>query len=124
MARYADHDPDILLRAARYAQLPDIRRAVACAHFGLSAGTLRRAIKELGLRGRPRLVDYVLHAVTHGGTLREGPLTDLDGLANYLDYVNKDGSRAEDVWRHLRQLEREGMVAISEGRFRLLGEFP
>lgn len=124
MPRYTDYDPALLFRAARYAQFPDIRRKVACERFGISPGTLRRAIQELGLACRPRLRDYVLHALTRGGTIHEGQLPDLGSLANYLDYVNKDGSQADDVQRHLEQLVDDGLLELDGTRFRLVGQFP
>ncbi|MCA9536877.1 MAG: hypothetical protein KC593_24510 [Myxococcales bacterium] len=124
MTHSADAESERLFRAARYAQFPDVRRAAAAARFGVSLGALRRAIRELGLTCRPRLGDYVLHTLTRGGTVTAGPLPELDSVARYLDYVNKDGSRPEDVARLLEELTREGMIELEGDRWRLLGEFP
>jgi hypothetical protein len=122
--RYKDYDPQRLLRAARLARLPGIRRALACERFGLSIGVLRRAIREAGAAACPPPRDIVLHAFTHGGTRLSGEMRDLGSVASYVDFVNKDGMTAEGVETILEALVREGTLAIEGDQWRLLVEFP
>lgn len=123
--RYADIDKQLLLRAARLARLPGVRRAEACERFGLSVGMLRRAIQEFGATARPPPRDIVLHALTDAGTRRAGEeLPDLARVASYVDYVNKDGCTAADVKAILDELVRDGVIALDGSKWRLLCEFP
>lgn len=123
--RYVDIDRDVILRAARLARLPGVRRAEACARFSLSIGALRRAMKEMGARAWPSSRDLVLHTLTDGGTRRAGTLPrDLRLVASYLDYVNKDAATEDDVRGYLDELVRERVIAIDGTRFRLLQDFP
>jgi hypothetical protein len=122
--RYADLDPTRLLRAARLARLPGVKRSEACARFGLSAGMLRRALRELAIESIPTARDIVLHAITDAGAMRAGELPSLATVASYCDYVNKDGATEADIGTHLGDLQREGLLAIEGTRWRLLRDFP
>ena len=122
--RYVDYDRTILLRAAKLARLPGVRRAEACKRFDLSIGMLRRAMKELALESIPSRRDLVLHAITGAGSERSGELPDLARVANYVDYVNKDASKEADVRKVLEELVRAGTLAVMGTRWRLLTDFP
>ncbi len=115
----------MLLRAARLARLPGVRRAEACERFGLSIGMLRRAIREFGAQARPRAWEIVLHALTDAGTRVSGDsLPRLAAVASYVDFVNKDGCTVEEVRRILDGLVAEGVLAMDGERWELLVEFP
>lgn len=122
--RYADLDPAVLRRAVKLAQLPGVTRTQAAARFGISLGMLRRALKEHAATSRPTRAELALHALTRAGAETAGELRELDGIASYLDYVNKDGSTAADVRRLLAELVDAGRIEIAGERWRLTGEFP
>jgi hypothetical protein len=122
--RYADYDQVVLIRAAKLARLPGVKRAKACERFALSIGMLRRAMKELYLESIPSPRDIVLHALTDAGEKRSGALADLATVASYVDYVNKDGCTAADVRAILDELESDGVLALDGSQWRLLREFP
>ena len=68
--------------------------------------------------------DVLIAAITKEGRAHSGELGDLESLARYLDYVNHDGSRAEDVRAMLDALVRDGVLAIAGTRFTLLTPWP
>jgi hypothetical protein len=123
--RYANIDKQLLLRAARLARLPGVRRAEACERFELSIGMLRRAIREFGAQARPGARDIVLHALTDAGTRRaDDRLPNLATVASYVDFVDKDGCTAARVEEILAELVRDGVLAIDGTAWRLLKDFP
>lgn len=123
--RYVDIDEELLLRAARLARLPGVRRADACERFGLFIGMLRRAIREFGARARASPRDIVLHALTDAGTRRSArDLPNLATVASYVDFVNKDGCTAAQVEQILDGLVRDGTLAMEGSAWRLVRDFP
>ncbi len=124
MARYADLDPAMLPRACKLAQLPGVTRSAAAERFGISVGMLRRALKEYGSESRWTRADLVLHCLSDAGQRTSGELGDLSTMASYLDFVNKDGSKAADVRALLDALVAEGRLALDGERWQLVGEFP
>lgn len=128
MARYADLDPTELRRACTLAQLPGVTRREAASRFGLSVGALRRALREHGQASRPSRADLVLHAMTDAGTRTEGALEGFAQIASYLDFVNKDGSRAEDVRALVEELSEQGWLVlegpVAGGRWTLARPWP
>ena len=122
--RYADYEPAHLIRAARLARLPGVKRAEVCERFDLSVGMLRRAMKEYAMQAIPAPRDIVLHALTQGGVKRSGKLGNLDSLAGYVDYVNHDGCDAREVRRLLTEIEENGVLSVKGDEWRLRGEWP
>lgn len=112
----------MLDRAALYAQLPGVRRAQACARYGVSLTALRARLK----RGGPYFTraDLVLAGITRSGADTEGELGALDRLAGYVDWLNHDGCSADEVREILDQLVADGIIAIDGQRFRLLVDWP
>jgi hypothetical protein len=121
--RFADYDPVLLARAVKMARLPGVTHKRAAARYGLSTGVLRRAMKEQSDVGYDP-TELVLHAITDAGTRIEGELHDLESLASYCDYVNKDGCTVDEVQRRIDTLVARGMLAIEDGRWSLLVAFP
>lgn len=113
-----------LLRAARLSRLPGVTLAEACARTGVSRSALTRARKELGLAAYPSREDLLLAAITRNGEQLEGALPELRLLASWLDYTNHDGSSAEEVAGMLDDLAARGVLALAEGRYRLLVPWP
>lgn len=114
----------MLLRAAKLARLPGIRRAEACERFDLSAGMLRRALKEFWVEAFPSPREIVLHALTDGGTRKQGSIPNLATVASYVDFVNKDGMKEEGVRVILDELVAQGTLEVDGTHWRLLAEFP
>jgi len=68
--------------------------------------------------------DVLIAALTNEGRAKSGELGDLGELASYLDYVNHDGSRAEDVRVMLDGLVRDGVLSIEGTRWTLITPWP
>jgi len=122
--RYANIPREQLVRAARFARLPGVKRTEACKRFDLSIGMLRRALDELSAESIPSREDLLLSALSDAGRVRSGELRPLRGLASWLDYVNKDGSTEADVEALLDALVRAGRLEVDGTRWTLVGEFP
>jgi hypothetical protein len=98
--------------------------AEACARTGVSRSALGRARRELGPAATPSREDLLLAAITRNGDQLEGALPDLRALASWLDYTNHDGSSTEEVAGMLDELAARGVIALTEGRYRLLVPWP
>lgn len=122
--RTAPIPPDTLRAAVRFARLPGVTRAAACERFSITPAALRRALKEAGVDTAPTRADLLLHSLTRGGTCHEGEVGSLAVLASWLDYVDKDGSRPEDVAALLESIAASGRIVLEGGRWRLVGPFP
>jgi len=116
--------PPELLRAARLSRLPGVTLAEACARTGVSRSALTRARKQLGLAAYPSREDLLLAAITRNGAQLEGALPEPRALASWLDYANHDGSTTEEVATMLDDLAARGLLALTEGRCRLLVPWP
>jgi hypothetical protein len=82
------------LRAAKLSYLTTI--AEACERFGVTKAEVSRARKVVA---QPTLAEIALAALTNNGAQRSGDglAARLDGIAGYLQYVNKDDSTADSV---------------------------
>jgi len=118
--------PPELLRAARLSGLPGITLATACERFGVKKSALQRARKQLGAAWLyPSREDLVLSMLTDRATVGEGPLpADLDGMASYIDHVEKDGCTAAEVRALIDDLARRQLLAVTGTRWRLLQPWP
>lgn len=115
-------DPATLARAVRYAKLQGVRRADACARYGVSIRQLREGLRTLRIYLDRR--DLVLAALTRSAERRAGELGDLESIAGYVDWQNHDGCQVTDVERALAELVDAGVLAIDGDRWTLVGEWP
>ncbi|MBW1881424.1 MAG: hypothetical protein JRJ84_23965 [Deltaproteobacteria bacterium] len=81
-------------------------------------------MKEFALQAIPSPRSIILHAITDAGAMRSGQLPNLARVADYCDYVNKDGATAAVVQGIIDELVRDGMLAIEGEHWRLLRDFP
>jgi hypothetical protein len=115
-----------LLRAARLSGLPGITLATACERFGVKKSALQRARKQLGAVWlRPGPEDLVLAMLTDYATTSEGPLpTELEAMASYIDFVNKDGCTPADVRAVIADLVNRKVLAVTKTRWKLRQPWP
>jgi transposase-like protein len=115
-----------LLRAARLSGLPGVTLATACERFGVKKSTLQRARKQLGATWlRPSREDLVLAVLTDYATTTAAPLpADLEAMASYVDFVEKDGCTAAEVRVLLDDLIRRKVIAVTRTRWKLLQPWP
>lgn len=113
-----------LRRAARLSRVPGLTVAEAAARFGVSESAVKRARREHPAETALTTLDLLLAALTNQGRLQAGELGDLDALAKWMDYVNHDGSTADDVEGMLVTLETSGVLAREGQRWRLLTAWP
>jgi hypothetical protein len=112
-------------RAARLSRLPGVTLDEACKRCGVTKAALQRARKALGVEAMPGPEDLVLAALTRNGARRRGTLpAELDGLAGFIDYVNKDGCTAAEVRAMLRRLARRRVLTLDERRWALCVPWP
>ena len=105
-------DPKDVSRAVKLSRIPGVTIAEAAKTIGVSAAAVKRA--RAGEATAPTRDDLLLAALTKNGTLREGPVGDRAALAGWLDYVNKDGTTADEVGRDLERLARDGHIALGD----------
>lgn len=117
-------DPKEVSRAVTLSRIPGVTIAEAAKTIGVSAAAVKRGRAREATA--PTRDDLLLAALTKNGTLREGPVGDHAALAGWLDYVNKDGTTADEVGRDLERLAREGRIALEDGgaKFRLVTRWP
>lgn len=96
-------EPDVL-RAAKLSRVPGVTIDEACRRFGVAKSAVQRARKTGGPPTELSLAELALAALTKNGTVTSGTLDGLERIAGWLDYVNHDGSTAEDVSRLLASL--------------------
>lgn len=115
---------DDAVRAARLSRLPGVTIAEAAARFGVPKGTVARARRELPAETTLSLDDQLLAALSKQGRVRSGTLGELADLASWIDYLNHDGCNAAEIRRMLAGLARDGRIALSGDRWRLLVRWP
>jgi hypothetical protein len=97
-----------VLRAAKLTRIPGVRIAEACERFGVAKTAVSRARKENDPATQ----------------VSANELAGLAGIAGWIDYVNKDGSTAQDVLRMLGTFVTSGQLAIEGDRWTLLKPWP
>lgn len=115
---------DAVARAVRLSRIPGVTTAEAAKTIGVSEAAVKRARKtQVDATTRD---DLLLAALTKNGTCTEGSVGDHAGLAGWLDYVNHDGTTAEEVARDLTRLAREGRITLEDdgATFRLVAPWP
>ncbi len=115
--------PDVL-RAAKLTRIPGVTIADACKRFGVAKSAVSRARKANDPATQLAADELVLAALTDNGATTSGTLENLQHVASWLDYVNKDGSTAKDVYRMLDAFVATGQLAISGQRWTLLRPWP
>lgn len=117
-------DPSAVARAVKLSRIPGVTIAEAATTIGVSAAAVKRG--RASDETPPTRDDLLLAALTHNGTVHEGRVGDPAGLAGWLDYVNKDGTTADEVARDLERLAREGRIVLGEQgtTFRLAAPWP
>ena len=115
-----------VMRAARLSSLPGITLATACERFGVDKGALQNARKKLGPTWlRPSREDLVLASLTDYATLTEGPIpASLDSIASYIDFVEKDGCRADEVQTVVNALAKHKLLELTPSGWKLLEAWP
>ncbi|HVJ16068.1 MAG TPA: hypothetical protein VM686_11585 [Polyangiaceae bacterium] len=112
---------DDVARAVKLCRL-GVSMAEAARLTGVSLAALRKGKKTL----QPSVTrdDLILAALTENGTRPEGTLPALDGLAAWIDHMNHDGTTAGELERDLLRLTADGLIAVENGRYRLLRPWP
>jgi hypothetical protein len=114
-----------LRRAALLSGIPGVTLAEACKRYQVKKGELQRVRKQLGpVWLQPAPEDLLFAVLTGYGARKSGRLADPAGIAEYIDYVNKDGCDAAEVRAMLRSRARRGFVALSGDRWKLLQPWP
>lgn len=105
------------LRAAKLSHVPGVTIAEACVRFGVTKSAIARARKAP--ESQPSLAELALAALTSNGTRSEGAITELEGVAGWIDHLNRDGSTADDIRALLH-----GLVTFESDRWRFAGTWP
>ena len=95
----------------KLSRIPGVTIAEAAKTLGVSVAAVKRG--RAGDPAQPTRDDLLLAALTKNGTVAEGAVGDAAGIAGWLDYVNKDGTTAEEVARDLERLAREGRIVLA-----------
>lgn len=109
-------NPDVM-RAAKLSHVPGVTIAEACARFGVGRAAVARARKAP--EAVPSLAELALAALTKHGTRSEGEIAELAGVASWIDYINHDGSTADDIRALLAPL-----VTFDGTRWSFAGRWP
>lgn len=120
------YDDDLLQRVARLYRIPGVSATKVCERLGVTRYAIAKATKRFGGR-RPSPEDLVLAALTREGANTRGPWPTADKLtlmASWVDYVNKDGSTAENIEAMLDGFVRAGVLRRDGNAFVLLKPFP
>jgi len=96
--------------------------AEACARFRVKKTAVGRARKRP--EANPTLAELALAALTGNGTRFEGVVADLEGVASWLQYINKDDSTALSVRALLAPMVDRGLLAFDRDRWQLLRPWP
>lgn len=116
--------PPEAVRAAKLSRVPGVTIAEACERFGVSRAAVERARRELVSETTPSLAELVLAALSSHGQQSGGVLTDLDGIAGWIDNINHDGCTGADVRRILDGLVEDGALGIEGDRWKLARPWP
>jgi hypothetical protein len=108
--------PDVL-RAAKLSHVPGVTIAEACERFAVTKAAVTRARKLP--EAKPSLEELALAALTSNGTKSSGLIAELDGVAAWIDHVNRDGSTADDIRALLAS-----RVAFDATHWRFAGTWP
>jgi len=106
------------LRALKYARIPSVTVAEACARYGLSRHQYYRFRRELEDRVPRTLEDILLGAMVHGGAHRAADLVE------YVDWQDHARYRPEELEAVLVGLEQRGLVERTPDGWRLCAEWP
>jgi hypothetical protein len=121
MARAAQPDRALLLRAVKWARLPGHGHTIAqaCNRFGISATTYRKAARELGAEASLASEEEIVLAGLHPS----GP-TRVDALVYYFDWVDHRSISRAEVLAILDKLVALGMVRRNGDDFELARAWP
>lgn len=112
------------VRAAKLSRVPGVTIAQACERLGVSRAAVERARRELPTETTPSLAELVLAALSSEGQQSEGALIDLEPIADWIDYINRDGCTVADVRRILDGLVDDGALRIQADRWMLARPWP
>jgi CRP-like cAMP-binding protein len=101
-----------------------VRRDLVCRRYGLTRKELVEARRQIPVEARLTREDLVLAALTRNGEVNEGTLSELDTVASFVDWMNHDGCRREDVEASLSRMRESGVLAIKGSHWHLLIEWP
>ena len=98
-------------RAAKLSRVPGVTIAEAAARFAVTPSAVARARKTAPALS---LAELALAAITSNGARQSGTLTaaGLAQVASFIDYVNHDGCRAEDVRALLAACGAQGTLEL------------
>jgi hypothetical protein len=110
-------------RAAKLSRVPGVTIAEAAARFAVAPSAVARARKTTPALS---LAELALAAITDNGTRSSGTLSaaGLTRVAGWIDYINHDGCRAEDVRELLAECVKQGAVAIQGEKWKLVAPWP
>ncbi|HXK19122.1 MAG TPA: hypothetical protein VNG33_15020 [Polyangiaceae bacterium] len=115
---------DTELRAAKLTRIPGVTLAEAAKRFQVPVARVRAARRDCPEQTQVSLAELALAALTNNGLERSFTLQNLERVAGYLDYVNHDGSTAEDVRRLLAELAEQGWIALGDDSGELVKAWP
>jgi hypothetical protein len=93
------------VRALKYARVPGVTVAMACAKYHLTRSAFYRARAELAGEAAWTLDDLLLSALS-----RRRPQRAAD-LIEYIDWLDHTRYRPAELTKELRRLESKGLVA-------------
>lgn len=119
------YDDALLRRVARLYQIPGVTASQVQQRLGVTRHAISVATQRFGNRPSPE--DLVLAALTRSGTDTRGSwptAQQLATMASWVDYVNKDGSTADDIAAILDRFLSNGVLRREGDTFLLLEPFP
>ena len=116
--------PPEVVRAAKLSRVPGVTIAKACERFAVPRAAVERARRELGPETTPSIAELVLASLSSEGQRSEGSLTDLEGIAGWIDYINHDGCTTADVRRILDELVADGALSVQGNHWKLARPWP
>lgn len=121
------YDESLLRKVARLSAVPGVKVREVCERLGVTRYAIELASKLPDMPRRAPKDDLVIAMLTAQGRIERGPWPSpaaLSTMASWLDYVDKDGSTADDVAARLDGLVQRGVLRRVGDEYELLQPFP
>lgn len=121
------YDESLLRKIARLSAVPGVKVREVCERFGVTRYAVELARELPDMPRRAPKDDLVIAMLTRHGRIERGPWPSpaaLSTMASWLDYVDKDGSTADDVASRLDALIQRGVLRRVGDEYELLEPFP